>query len=202
MSRPRVWFLAECHASWHEVQGKGQEWHEKIYSLPLLNRWDIQPISGALRTSNRDPQRQSQGIKGRQHALHLGQVRSMILARTKLKRAVWTGVNRATDRGTIHPHPTWVQIVHADQLLTQLSLEDWSLPLETQVIQHRRQPIITAVQAQTLPVPIRADPAAEPPACVPVALTASAHRHFVPSSAVQFRPCRSCSLNLAHRPGR
>ena len=83
-----------------------RSWNEKIYSLPqrllrLLNRWDIQPISGALRTSNRDPQRQSQRIKGRQLALHLGQVRSVILARTNLKQAVWTGVNRATDRGTI-----------------------------------------------------------------------------------------------------
>src|SRR5579859_5208886 len=69
---------------------------------------------------------------------------------TKLKQAIRAGLDIATDRGTIHPHPTRVQIVDTDQMLTQVPLESLPLLILTQVIQHRGQAVIREIQAAHL----------------------------------------------------
>ncbi len=66
----------------------------------------------------------------------------MILAVAELKQPVWRGLDIATDRATIHPHPTGTQIVHADQVPTHLPLKGLPLLIVTQGIQHRGQAII------------------------------------------------------------
>src|SRR5229473_7786487 len=96
-------------------------------SLCLLSEnrhWDIQAIIGPLSADNRDARGQPQRIQGRELDLHLRQVGSVILAMPKLKQAGWAGLDVATDRGTIDAHPAGVQIIRADQVLTQLPLTD------------------------------------------------------------------------------
>ncbi len=118
--------------------------------MRLLDGRHIQSIIGPLPADNGDPQRQSQGIQGRQLDLHLRQVGSVIFAVPKLKQAVWAGLDVATDRGTIDAHPAGVQIIHADQVLTQRPLTGLPPLIVTQVIQHCGQTIIREIQAAHL----------------------------------------------------
>ena len=142
--------VSSCSQCGHLAIAHIQQSHLPQRLLSLLNGWHIQAIIGPLPGDNRDPQGQCQRVKGRQLDLHLWQVWAVILAMTKLKQAIWSGVNIATDRGAIYPHPPGVQIVDTDQVLTQVPLEGLPLLIGTQVIQHRGQAVITEIQAARL----------------------------------------------------
>ncbi len=107
----------------------------------------VQSIIGVFAREHFGGQRHSQGIQTRQHHFELRQVWAMVFTVAELQQPLLGHAGITAGRRAIQTHAVDLQVIHAQQLATQLVLEGAPPLIVAQLVQYFRQAIIVEVSS-------------------------------------------------------